>query len=272
MALTFLDDVVLLRTSDGRHVGLPRLAPAGSYFERSEKLTFTRDAQGYALRDRAGLTYRFALVGRHNGEHALVAIEDAFGQAVRLRHDAAGRLAQIVDTAGRAIDAVNDDGGRIVQLTAPDPNDAGRRFTVVTFRYDGAGNLASATDALGHAMTLAYQRHLLVRETNRNGLSFYFEFDGTDETARCVRTWGDGGIYDHKLTYAVPGVTVVENSLGHRTTYHHRDGLVIRRRSKMAIRSSISAGTGRLVGSPFYEAERQVLAATRTAVKHLPGD
>jgi hypothetical protein len=30
---------------------------------------------------------------------------------------------------------------------------------------------------------------------NRNGLSFYFEYDGNDDQARCVRTWGDDGIY-----------------------------------------------------------------------------
>jgi RHS repeat-associated protein len=60
---------------------------------------------------------------------------------------------------------------------------------------------------------------------NRNGLSFYFEYDGKDEKARCIHTWGDGGIYDHKIDYQ-PGVTIVENSLGQKTTYHHRGGLV----------------------------------------------
>jgi YD repeat-containing protein len=70
-----------------------------------------------------------------------------------------------------------------------------------------------------------YRGHLLAREVNRNGLSFYFEYDGADEKARCVRTWGDGGIYDHKITYQ-PGLTIVESSLGQKTTYHHRGGLV----------------------------------------------
>src|SRR5690606_12107422 len=56
-------------------------------------------------------------------------------------------------------------------------------------------------------------------------LSFYFKYDAHDESARCIRTWGDGGIYDHKLTYEV-GKTVVENSLGHKTTYLH-DGAMV---------------------------------------------
>ena len=53
-------------------------------------------------------------------------------------------------------------------------------------------------------MRYEYRGHLLAREVNRNGLAFYFEYDGKDESARCVHTWGDGGIYDHKLTLRAP--------------------------------------------------------------------
>src|SRR5690606_32326371 len=103
-----------------------------------------------------------------------------------------------------------------------------RRFTVVQYLYDSAGNLAQVIDALGHSATYRYDHHLLVQETDRNGLSFYLEYDRRDAHARCTRTWGDGGIYDHKLTYDDErGVTQVVNSLGHATLYTHRDGLVI---------------------------------------------
>jgi RHS repeat-associated protein len=53
-----------------------------------------------------------------------------------------------------------------------------------------------------------------------NGLSFYFQFDGIDSSAKCVRTWGDGGIYDHVITYDTKASrTLVENSLGAVTLY-----------------------------------------------------
>ncbi|RYY18631.1 MAG: hypothetical protein EOO36_07710 [Cytophagaceae bacterium] len=39
-------------------------------------------------------------------------------------------------------------------------------------------------------------------------------------SARCTRTWGDEGIYDHKLVYDLDARrTVVTNSLGYATTY-----------------------------------------------------
>src|SRR6185312_11257908 len=76
------------------------------------------------------------------------------------------------------------------------------------------------TDPLGNSWKLAYKQHLLVQETNRNGLSFYFAYDGHGEDAFCIRTWGDGGIYDHVIDYDKVGkVTCVTNSLGHTTTY-----------------------------------------------------
>lgn len=64
-----------------------------------------------------------------------------------------------------------------------------------------------------------------MQETNRVGLRFYFEYDGPDHSARCRRTWGDGGIYDTTLTYPNPDLTVVTDSLGATTQYHHADGV-----------------------------------------------
>lgn len=66
---------------------------------------------------------------------------------------------------------------------------------------------------------------MTVKETNRNGLSFYFEFDAYEPDGWCVRTWGDGGIYDRKIQYdKVRHLTVVDDSRGGRTMYHGNEG------------------------------------------------
>jgi RHS repeat-associated protein len=60
----------------------------------------------------------------------------------------------------------------------------------------------------------------MVKETDRDGVSFYFVYDGDDSTARCVRTWGDGGIFDHVIDYdPLHNRTFVSDSLGHSKTY-----------------------------------------------------
>ena len=67
-----------------------------------------------------------------------------------------------------------------------------------------------------------------MQEAFKNGLRFHFEYEGSGPGARCVHTWGDGGIYDHRLAYDVAaGRTAVTNSLGHATTYFgNENGLV----------------------------------------------
>ena len=167
-------------------------------------------------------------MGRANGEQALLTLENLMGDNLQFFYNGKGHLTKILDSAQRTIEIFNHPNGLIESITVPHPNRSNERITVIRYQYDTQGNLIQVLDALNQTASFHYQHHLLVKETNRNGLSFYFEYDGIDEHARCIRTWGDGGIYDHKLTYDTePGITIVENSLGHKSTYHINDlGLV----------------------------------------------
>src|SRR5262249_37824030 len=95
------------------------------------------------------------------------------------------------------------------------------------YQYSPEGNLVAVTDALGNVMRYEYSGHLMVREIDRNGRSFYFGYDGNDSGAWCVRTWGDKGIFDTQLQYdKAKRVTIVKNSLGEQTVYRMNDGLL----------------------------------------------
>jgi RHS repeat-associated protein len=223
---------VLYRTPDGRIVDLQPLAPGGEYYERMERLSVARDEVGYRVQGSDGLTYRFVPLSNGRPEalvrYVLTGVVNRAGHRISLSYDDGGRLTEIVDSGGRSVRFEHDGLGRVTTVTAPHPDRSGERFPVARYGYDELGNLASVADALGNVMRYAYRGHLLVRETDRTGLSFSFEYDGTDEHARCLRTWGDGGIYDHRLRYE-PGLTTVVNSLGHATQHEHEDGLVVRR-------------------------------------------
>jgi YD repeat-containing protein len=225
----FDEGVVLYRTGDGRHIGLPQLAEGGEFFDLGERLTLLRDRTGYAIRSSDGLVRRFVRVpGRPVGEAPLAEMRDVAGNQVRFFYDTYGRLTQIVDSAGRIVDLASDQNGRITAIALQHPEIPGQRVYGARYAYDDFGNLTGVWDALGQVAVNVYQHHLLVKETDRNGLSFYFAYDVAGPEGRCVRTWGDGGIYDHKLSYVGPDVTVVEDSLGHKTTYTH-DGAVVTR-------------------------------------------
>ncbi|WP_299036677.1 DUF6531 domain-containing protein [uncultured Pseudokineococcus sp.] len=230
-ALHVAPDAVLYRTPDGRAVDLFPLDPGDSYYERVERLTVARDDAGYLLTGADGLTYRFAPLDEDAGDepvtHVLRAVANRAGHRIALSYDGQGRLARIIDSGGRDLRLEHDDAGRLTALTAPHPDLPGGRFAAARYAYDARGNLASMTDALGQAVRYEYDGHLLVRETDRTGLTFFFEYDGADERARCLHTWGDGGIYDHRLVYE-PGVTTVTDSLGHVTRHEHEGGVVVR--------------------------------------------
>ncbi len=52
-----------------------------------------------------------------------------------------------------------------------------RNTSFVQYRYDDKGDLVAVIDALGNPYTFAYDAHHMVRHTDRNGLSFYYEYD-----------------------------------------------------------------------------------------------
>ncbi len=230
MALAEDEEVVGVRLADGRVALFPALEQGGSHFDPRERLTLHRDSRGYRVVEAAtGLTYHFPSTPWMR-DTRLAAIEDHNGFLIRFHHDRRGRLEQIVDSGSREWDMVYDaETGRLEQVHGPHPSEADQRVVFAKFAYDAWGNLAEVRDARGAPQKFVYKRHLLVQETNRNGLSFYFAWDGRDETARCVRTWGDSGIYDHKLTYdPARKLTTVENSLGFKTQYQHDGAMVTR--------------------------------------------
>src|SRR3712207_8634089 len=53
--------------------------------------------------------------------------------------------------------------------------ESGFRHVFVEYGQDAAGDLVEVRDALGHPYRFAYDRHHLLRHTDRNGLSFRSE-------------------------------------------------------------------------------------------------
>jgi YD repeat-containing protein len=251
-ALLVTPALSILRTPDGRAVAFPPLEPGEAYLDRAEGLTLSRfDVSGpgeananrsdpqapYRLETPAGFVYRFGpLPARDNGDaptsgeaerHVLVDVESRNGQRIALSYDDAGRLRAIHDSAGRVLRLVLDEQGRIAALEAPHPEFPGHTLRAATYAYDERGNLTAVTDALGYVFYYAYAGPLLMKQTDRAGRELYFQWDGDDHTARCVRTWSAAGTYGQELTYE-PNVTRVADSLGHTTLYEHDGARVLR--------------------------------------------
>ncbi|HAA69909.1 MAG TPA: hypothetical protein DCE55_12280 [Planctomycetaceae bacterium] len=223
------EGAVAVRLADGRSVAFPQLQVGQTHRDERERLTLARDAAGYTLTDVQGLAWRFADT-TYSEIQPLESVSDRAGNRIQFGYDDRGTLRTIRDSGDRLLEVVPDEAGRILEIRGPHPEQVGQQIRLLRHQYDQNGNLVEVRDVLDQPMRFVYAGHQLVQETDRNGLSFYFEYDGPGHQARCIHTWGDDGIYNHSLAYDKPQqATAVTNSLG-QTTLHYweESGLVTR--------------------------------------------
>ncbi|NVB39493.1 hypothetical protein G6O69_16745 [Pseudenhygromyxa sp. WMMC2535] len=225
---------LVLLAEDGREIEFDtfdfphhRLAPGHEVYNPIERLRLRCMQDGaWELRDHAGLVREFAPVdGRADGRAMIRVIRSRCGfHEIQFRYDPRGRLEWVRDSSERWI-RINyyehgHEQGRVREIDLLRPHAEGHERHR-SFHYDAAGDLVEVGDSLGNRWQFEYVTHLLTRERDRTGLSFYFAYDGLGEDAWCVRTWGDGGIFDHVISYDKrKRATFVTNSRGLTTQYH----------------------------------------------------
>lgn len=219
-----------VRLPDGRECYEVPLAVGDFIWNDIERYTLSRHRDGYRLTTWDGLSYFYERIVGISERHPLARIVDRCGNIVRLSYQD-GLLREVLDSAGRNLRWLWNSARRLESIALID-HAANTVQHLVRYEYNRDGFLRAAIDPLGHAYRFEYRGGVLVKETNRNGLSFHFEYEWHDPDGWCTRTWGDGGIYDHVLTYdKLRHVTLVEDSRGGRTVYQgNARGLVVERR------------------------------------------
>lgn len=246
------EGTLTLRMSDGIPVAFPLPTSEKPSFILSERKEARLEQDGgYCVWDMAeDLHYRFTR-REYDSVRLLESVTDRNGLGIRFEYTKEGWLRSVTDSAGRHLRVEHDTGnGRILEICGPHPEDPEKEIPLASYEYDADGNMTLQRNAAGEAMRYEYAGRLIVKETWRNGLAWYFEYDGTGVGSRCVHTWGDGGIYDHRLTFR-EGATEVADSHGALTVYHHRGGLVWKK---------VDANGGEHLWR--YDDSRQLLAQT----------
>lgn len=97
--------------------------------------------------------------------------------------------------------------------------------TLVSYGYDDDGNMNTITDALGQTTHIVYDGHLMVEKTDRNGDTFFWEYDSL---GRCVHTYGKDGIQEGHIEYhPEKGFNLVTDATGGVTTYRYRPDRIV---------------------------------------------
>ena len=235
LALDFDTGIAALRLNDGRTTGFRIPAKGASDFNRREKLWLHRGEDGvFHVADTEGLLYRFTEKEYQNlftGAECflLQSVSNRNGYSIRFAYDRDGILNKITDAAGRIFTVESDGKGHISKITAPSADNSDESFVVSSYEYDAHGRLISQTDALGATMRFEYDGSLMTREVWRNGLNWVMRYKGRGAEAKCIEITGDRDLFHYLFDYVTPDCTLVTDSLGHKTTYYHRGGVVTKR-------------------------------------------
>ncbi len=196
------EEVVGLRFDDGRMLSFPLLDRGESYYLRQEKTTLTRSPKGHfiAYDHTEEYYYHFEMQSVNFSEtprYQLSKIEDLRGFTIAFEYYF-DKLVKIVDTAKRTLLLEYNAQGFVAKVNQE--TIIGEQ-TLVSYTYDTLGNMTGITDALEQTTVMEYQEHLMVKKTDRNGQTFYWEYEGSGIDAKCVHTWGDGGWQEGWMEY-----------------------------------------------------------------------
>lgn len=222
-------DQLIYRAEDGRELELPLPTTAETLFVPLHRLTLRRLDDGqWQLCDKHGLTRRFAPIAGDPTRARLITRQDRLGRTLQLHYDAQARLTAARTSDGREI-RLHYQSHRLTRIDLPDPDPGSTRFVPHIHYIHDHGDLLEIHDALGQVTRYHHRHHRIIEETLPGGLRFHFAYDGEGSQATCVRTWGDGGVLDHRLIFdRTRHTTLVINACNETTTYRADErGLVV---------------------------------------------
>lgn len=193
---------------------------AAAVLELMDGALLSDEGEEFRVRTKEDRIYRFrkahaAAAADGSREYPLDVIEDLCGNTLFYERDAQRRLIAIRERAGRCIEIEHGTAGFIRRVSLHVP-ETGFRHVFVEYEQTQAGDLTEVRDALGQPYRFAYDAHHMVRHTDRNGLSFYYEYDKAAGNWRVVRSWGDGGLHAYKFAYLdAAQERRITDSLGH---------------------------------------------------------
>ena len=161
-----------------------------------------KQGQPHKVFTRLGQTGAFRLT---QIQHPAYQARQASGEAeqgfvLNLHYDAYNALIRVTGNWGKALQFTRDAHGRVSRITLQDSASQQSRV-LAEYDYSDDGDLIAHRDAAGRGESYAYNHHLFSRRTLATGFSYYYEWDGEDTQARCLRAWGDKGIYDYRFQW-----------------------------------------------------------------------
>ncbi|MFO1369575.1 MAG: RHS repeat-associated core domain-containing protein [Marinagarivorans sp.] len=193
-------DQLIYWDDEGRMLSMPRPEIGQSTHLINEQLRIIQVADGvYRLVKKQEPIKEFSRTG--NAHHA---------RLQRILHPTAAftlqfeyennQLCAIVSNWGRSLWFERNLQGRINKVIFKNQHSTQQKL-VAEYDYSEAGDLIAQRNAIGIGERYEYKNHLFTRRILATGFSYYYQWDGEDNTARCLRNWGDDGIYNYRFSW-----------------------------------------------------------------------
>lgn len=213
------DNTITLWLLDGRALILEPNTIDEPLYNRYEKLTLYKRREEYeVLYHEERLSYKYKAVKKQANKFSLVEIRNEANHKILLNYDNEN-LIQIIDTVGRKINISNDNQNRMKEISLHDKK-------LVSYEYNENGDLARIKDAIGQKILIEYKNHLISKMTNKEGYSFYWEYDGVLNNSKCIHTWGDNGLLEYYFDYK-DGYNYSTNGFGYTETFFYNSSNLI---------------------------------------------
>ena len=213
-----------LLLADGRICGFDYVEEGEVDFCRINRLELRKRLKGYEVYDlEKRFFYNFEYFNHAANSYLLTSVTDLDGRSIRLSYQN-GMLAMITDSCGRQIIVRHTVDGFIDSLYLKVPE--GDPECLVRYSYDEQGDMVGITDALEQTTVIRYEEHRMVEKTDRNGYTFYWEYD---KEGRCIHTRGEDGDQEGWISYfPEQGYNTVRDACGAESTYRYDANQLVR--------------------------------------------
>jgi len=164
----------------------------------------------------------------HNGR--LTAISDAYDNRLRITRDRQERIQRVDNGAGRAL-LLRYDRAHLIAVDYQSFRQAQTlaeawhtEQTLVSYHYDERDQLIEASNAAGESERYDYDdQHVILQRQLAGGASFFWEWERSGKSARCVRHWASFAQMDTRYVWDDQGSVTVRNIDGSEEVYVHDD-------------------------------------------------
>ncbi|MFJ2289472.1 RHS repeat-associated core domain-containing protein [Pseudomonas iridis] len=181
----------------------------------------------------------------------LTAVSDAYGNRLRIVRDRQDRVQRLDNGAGRALLLRYDRQHLVaVDYQSFQQDEWTTEQTFVSYRYDAYQRLVEARNAVGDSECYDYDdQHVILQRQLTGGASFFWEWERSGKSARCVRHWASFSQMDTRYVWHDDGSVVVHYVDGTEETYVHDDRARLVRKVEADGGEHLKAydGSGRLV-------------------------